>query len=427
MSIVAPNAAVTQPLPADFERVEDYVLGLGPEATAARDLLIYVHIPFCNSKCSFCAWVQPISARELRSGPDVRQRYVDAIIRQIAEYGPRLSALGYSPKYVYWGGGTPSILSPDQILAVGEALMSHFDLSEVRQYSVESSPETLSSGKLAAFGGIGVNRISIGIQSFDDRELRLAARAHSADDARNAVCMAKELGPGNLNIDLITGFPRQTEQMLAASMEVSVDLAPEHVTVYPYRAMPGTVMHRQMASGHLPSPSAAVQARLSRQARSALGAAHYEEYMLNYYALNGAKPFLAEKYYFDLEGDFFGFGSGAHSRLAHHWLQNRKGNLPRFMSAPAQLDRCERLTPASSFAYSSPISRIFNGGGRISYERFRDTFGFPFGELNQTAFLRRWRDALKAVGAELVMTSTEVYVHKPQARIRSRSEISRAH
>jgi len=142
-----------------------------------RDLMLYLHIPFCTSKCTFCAWVSGIDTPQLRSAADVRSHYVDAVIDQIRFYAPGINALGYVAPLVYWGGGTPSILEPEEITRLGNALRESFDLSGVREYSVESSPETLTRAKLEAFRSIGVNRVSIGVQSFEEQELRRAGRA----------------------------------------------------------------------------------------------------------------------------------------------------------------------------------------------------------------------------------------------------------
>lgn len=393
-----------------FKGVEERAASVRRPTRLGHNLLLYIHIPFCTAKCSFCAWVAPIAARDVRSGREVRAKYVEAVIAQIAEYGPRLTSLGYVPRYVYWGGGTPSILSASETEALGEAFATYFDLAEVREYSVESSPETLSVEKLKAFRKVGMNRLSIGVQSFDDSELQRAGRAHSAGDARRAVNMAKDVVPGNLNIDLISGFPRQTQEMLLQSVRDCIELGPEHVTVYPYVPIQGTVMFRQIVSDHLPISSVRERASLHSMARTALIEAGYEEYMPNYFALEQSKRFLAEKYYFLLEGDYIGFGSGAHSRVAHHWLLNKRGNLAQFLSSPTLFDVCMRFTPNATYGYGEAVSLVLSRGHRLSLARFREAFGFAFEQLDGTEFLDAWTKGLKASGQELVRSRSEVYI-----------------
>lgn len=380
----------------------------GSERFTERDLLVYVHIPFCSSKCSFCHWVSGISARQLRSGAEVRAQYVEALTEQIAEYGPQLADLGYVPRFVYWGGGTPSILSTEQIETLGDAIQANFDLRFVNEYSVEASPETLTPEKIDALLGAGMTRLSIGIQSFDDAELRRSARAHSSDQARASAHMAKARCE-NLNIDLIVGLPGQTEATLGASLASCIDIAPEHVTAYEYLPAGGTVMYRQIQSGHLRDLSRSERARALGQARRALSDAGYVEYMPMYYALHGEKPFGAEYYYFELRGDYFGFGSGPHSRVAHHLLINQRGELDAFLAEPTAFDVCQRISKETPDGYGPALGQALRLGQKISYARFRDAFGFDFNELLNTEYLRHQQAMLGSAQMKLVTTDTQVY------------------
>jgi len=372
-----------------------------------RDLMLYLHIPFCTSKCTFCAWVSGIDTPQLRSAADVRSHYVDAVIDQIRFYAPGINALGYVAPLVYWGGGTPSILEPEEITRLGNALRESFDLSGVREYSVESSPETLTRAKLEAFRSIGVNRVSIGVQSFEEQELRRAGRAHSAPQAEEAVRLARSEHVSNINIDLIVGFPRQTPEGLARTIDTAVALAPEHVTAYDYRQAPGTSMARQISSGHLPRSSMQAKAGAADQVHQALAAAGYVEYMPMYYSLGDRNRFEGEQYYFEWRGDYLGFGSGSRSILSHHLLQNNRGALDSFLAAPTAFDHC---LPLSFVHAAKEGSTLLLRGNQLEYERFYARYGFDFSRVWEHESFRELRAELAANGTPLVASATGVHI-----------------
>jgi len=147
-----------------------------------RKLLIYVHIPFCMSKCHFCDWVTEISVKDLRlpSTSTLRQRYLEALKTQIGYFGERLTSAGYRPTILYWGGGTASILTMAEICTIMDALRAQFDLGNLTEATIESSPETLTREKLRLFYDLGFRRISIGLQSMDDSRLRAIGHLRGA-------------------------------------------------------------------------------------------------------------------------------------------------------------------------------------------------------------------------------------------------------
>jgi coproporphyrinogen III oxidase-like Fe-S oxidoreductase len=376
-----------------------------------RPLLIYVHIPFCSSKCTFCVWVAGIDTPQLRSPDEVRARYVQALTAQIEYLAPHLADIGYVPRCVYWGGGTPSILTPVQIETIGDALQKNFDLSAVTEYSVESSPETLTAEKIRAFQAAGMNRLSIGVQSFDEAELRRAGRAHSPEDAQHAVRTARQQGCTNLNIDMITGFPKQTPEILASTLRTLLTLQPEHVTCYTYVAIDRTVMARQMRRGHLPASSAEQRAAAQDQAHRALAADGYDEYMSMYYSIRPERSFAGESYYFDWHGDFVGFGSGAHSILGHHLIGNKPGRLEEFISSPTVCDQHQKMGVGIALDASFKLLSL---GRRLDFERFRAKFGFDVDAVLNHRHMRATRALLDRLERPLVVTSTEAYVSAPE-------------
>jgi coproporphyrinogen III oxidase-like Fe-S oxidoreductase len=376
-----------------------------------RSLLLYVHIPFCSSKCSFCGWVAGIPTPQLRSPDETRSQYVSSVVRQIKYYAPRLTAIGYVPEIVYWGGGTPSILSAEQITAIGDALQENFDLSGVYEYSVESSPETLTAEKVKALQSAGVNRLSIGVQSFDDGELRRAGRAHSSRVAEEAIGLVRQQGCVNLNIDIITGFPGQTPDILERTIARTGRLRPEHVTAYSYYVVNQTVMARQLERGYSAGRNTEERALAQDRAYETLTGAGYTEYMPMYYSASPQQRFAGEGYYFDWLGDHIGFGSGANSIVGHHLLVSKRGNLDGFISSPTTCDHVERMGMRS--ALDDSIKQLTTFGRPLNYGRFHSRFGFDFEPLLAEPRLKGLRRVLESLDAPLILDSDAAHISAP--------------
>lgn len=302
-----------------------------------KRLLVYIHIPFCTSKCHFCDWVTEIPASSLRLNAVSSQRrnYIEAVKTQIRHFGPILARKSYRPDILYWGGGTASILTPGEISVIMQALGEEFDLSSLREATIECSPETLDTEKLRLFIKEGFRRISIGIQSLDNQRLRSIGRAHTAEQAVESVRTACEAGFEQINIDLISGFPGETLEEFDSSLRQALQLPANHVSLYPYRPAQGTIMVRQLNQG------IAGKTRLEEQLEAyALGQILLEEAGLKEYALShfGALPCYSDLAYFQLQMDWIGFGSGATSLIEGEYMATERGRLDRFTSQPLCFD-----------------------------------------------------------------------------------------
>ncbi len=293
------------------------------------DLLVYVHIPFCRSKCHFCDWVTEIPTSELlltETDPP-RRRYIDALCHELTERGARLTDAGYRPRILYWGGGTASILSLDEIARVGAALHSAFPGlgDELLESTIECSPETLEPEKLAAFRDIGFRRLSSGVQSFDDKRLRTLGRSHDARQARTIVQQARDAGFEDISIDLICGFPGQPSAETREAVRVALDLPLTHVALYPYRPAHGTVMRRQLGRGnrHIDRDE---QKRGYAEGAELLTGAGFDEYAMSHFGTGGLLCH-SDLAYFQLRCDWAGFGSGATSVLGGRYLAHARGRL----------------------------------------------------------------------------------------------------
>ncbi|MFF5207636.1 coproporphyrinogen-III oxidase family protein [Streptosporangium sp. NPDC000396] len=344
----------------------------------ARPLLVYVHIPFCSSKCHFCDWVTEIPTAELllRPADTPRRAYIAALCREIRERGADLAARGYRPAIMYWGGGTASILAEHEIEQIGTALHEVFDLSEgMAEATIECSPESLTPAKLAAFRRVGFRRWSSGVQSFDDRRLRRLGRSHDAAEARRAVHLAAEAGFDDRSIDLICGLPGEDVEEVAASVRAALDLPVTHVALYPYRPAHGTVLRRQVTRGTTAMLRSEQKSAYTRAA-AMLVDADLPEYAMSHF---GHHRCLSDLAYFQLRMDWAGFGSGATSLIAGEYLAHRRGFLAAYNRDPLHMD--ERY-PAASPAISSRLLyqslTTFEGASRTLWQ---ERTGVPLEEV----------------------------------------------
>lgn len=302
----------------------------------AKPLLIYANVPFCNSKCHFCDWVVQVPTAELRLTAESppRVRYLDAIRAQIRSHAPALNADGYRPRIMYWGGGTASILTAAEIEKLYSGLAGEFDLGALSEATIEGSPESLDLDKLTLLRELGFNRVSIGVQSFDDVRLRKIGRSHSAEQAFAGVDAARAAGFRNVNVDLIVGFPDQSLDEVERTIRQAVSLPVNHFSIYPYRASPGTVLRKQVNRG---SAELNVQRQLEayRLAQRILEGSGFGEYAMSYF---GTPRCQSDEAYYGLQMDWIGFGSGANSLINQRYLATNRGNLRRFNAEPAEFD-----------------------------------------------------------------------------------------
>ena len=280
-----------------------------------KPLGIYVQVPFCQTKCTYCNFHTGVFSKQLYAP------YVDAVCREIAEFPRLLSKNGIAGvpdavvDTVYVGGGTPSLLDPENLAQIIEAIRSSFP-SQFEEVTLEADPETISPEKAAAWREAGFNRISVGVQSFNDAELRSAGRIHRRVDVFNATKILRAAGFANLSFDLIAGLPRQTEQSWGNSVEQLLRLRPEHVSIYMMEIDEGSRLGLEVlqdgerySAKALPSDDA--MANYYEHGCRQLAAAGYEHYEISNWSLPGFESCHNLKYW--RREPYFGFGAGAHS------------------------------------------------------------------------------------------------------------------
>ncbi len=267
---------------------------------------LYVHIPFCAAICNYCNF-----NRGLFDGP-LKARYVDALTAEIVRAG-RSEVAGHADAAdtIYFGGGTPSLLSAADVRVVIDACRAAFAMPEDSEVTLEANPETVSVDTLAAFRGAGVNRLSFGVQSFRDDELKRLSRVHDAGRARSAVGEARRAGFDNLSLDLMMWLPGQQVEQWLESVESAIAVAPDHLSLYMLEVYPNAPLREDMARGAWSQAPDDDVAAMYVTGMERLEEAGYEQYEISNVARPARQSRHNLKYWTD--GDWMGFGCGAHS------------------------------------------------------------------------------------------------------------------
>jgi oxygen-independent coproporphyrinogen-3 oxidase len=357
-------------------------------------LSLYVHFPFCRQKCHFCDWVQRIPKQDLLrgAGDSKRRHYVEALSLEMRERGKRLSDQGYKPTVIYWGGGTSTSMDAGEVAEVVAALKDGFDLSQVSEWTIEGSPDTVSYESLAHYKSLGFNRFSVGVQSFDDGRLRKLGRRHNAGQGREAIRLARAAGFETVSLDIMCGFADETPEEIDANVAAAVELRPDHLSLYTFRPTEGTVIRRSIDRQQVKLEVARQVASYQRASR-ALVRAGYAEYGVGYF---GA-PAENVTAMFQLRSDVAGFGSGAVSILGRAYLGHSSGLLDRYIADPLNYD-FEQSLVAPGVALSLLRSGLSIHGG-IAAEDWEKRVGEPLAESLRRPEIARLLAMLGATGA----------------------------
>jgi oxygen-independent coproporphyrinogen-3 oxidase len=267
---------------------------------AEEPLGLYVHVPFCSSICNYCNFNRGLFDAALK------ERYVGALETEI-----RRAGRGERADTIYFGGGTPSLLEPDEIGRLIGACRRAFDVAPDSEVTLETNPETSSASRMEQFRAAGVNRISFGVQSFREAELRRLGRIHTVDRARAAVREARGAGFTNISLDLMMWLPQQTRDDWGESVERLIDVDPEHASLYLLELYPNAPLKEDMARAGWSLAPDEDAAEMYLWSLERLGAAGYRQYEISNVARAGAESRHNLKYWTD--GEWLGFGCGAHS------------------------------------------------------------------------------------------------------------------
>ncbi len=278
-----------------------------PRPTRAPDpsppLGLYVHIPFCVKKCPYCDFV---------SGPvglELRRSHLRALRAEIESS----QWAGETARTVFFGGGTPSELGAEELRGLVRALRGAFDLSRVGEWTLECNPGTARPAKLEAFARLGINRLSLGVQSFHDHHLKTLGRVHGADESRQSVRWAREAGFDNLSLDLMFALPGQTLAEWERDLEEALAMSPEHLSLYHLTIEPGTEFHQFRSQGRLAETDDELAADMYEMAIDACQRAGLAQYEISNFARPG-RECLHNQIYWRHE-PFLSFGLSAASYM----------------------------------------------------------------------------------------------------------------
>ncbi len=265
---------------------------------------IYIHIPFCRSRCSYCDFATGIYEGTLA------ERYVQALEKEIL--GWQDIEFPAAIDTIYLGGGTPSLLSASQVEAILAAIHSRFVVTESDvEVTMEMNPGTVTPALLDEFRNLGINRASFGAQTFDDRELARLGRSHTAHDTRQTFRYLREAGFNNVSFDLIAGLPGQTLDGWKRNLDESLALRPEHLSFYLLEVHEGTPLTEHIRRGVQPHPDDDLAAQMYELMLDRAGLAGYEHYEISNLCLPGLESRHNTKYW--TGAPYYGFGCSAHS------------------------------------------------------------------------------------------------------------------
>lgn len=271
-----------------------------------EELSLYIHIPFCVRKCGYCDFLSAPADEK------ARDRYVQALLMEIERYQGTETA-DRKIKTLYIGGGTPSILSVDQLDCIMQKIKYTFNFCDDIEASMEMNPGTASKEKCRALYQMGINRLSIGLQSTNDMELKTLGRIHSYEDFINTYTWCREAGFQNINVDLMAALPYQIVESYTTGLRKIICLAPEHISAYSLILEEGTPFYQKYNSGCYPLPDEEQERLMYRETEQILAQAGYERYEISNYAKKGYA--CRHNLVYWQGGDYLGLGLGSSSYM----------------------------------------------------------------------------------------------------------------
>ncbi len=344
-----------------------------------KELELYIHIPFCLRKCKYCDFLSAVSTK------DQRQDYVESLCRKIRSYKDLAKVSLVSS--IFLGGGTPSILTGQQVRAIFEAIRDTFCLREDAEISMEMNPGTVTRDKLTAYKACGINRLSIGLQSTDPKELRALGRIHSYEEFLESYQMAREVGFDNINVDLMSAIPFQTRESYQRTLKKVAKLtpAPEHISAYsliieegtPFYEIYGDREGKKLSAEDLemfgPLPGEEEERQMYRDTIEILESFGYHRYEISNYAKEGYECRHNLGYW--NRKDYLGIGSGAASLI-----ENRRFRSPDLPGGEKEAEKdVEVLSREDQMEETMFLGlRTMKGVGA---EKFYESFGLSLKEV----------------------------------------------
>lgn len=357
-----------------------------PQSDPDKTLGLYIHIPFCRSKCEYCDFYSLAGGRDR----DAMDQYVGAVIAHLREAAQHASA--YTVDTIYFGGGTPSYFGPERLKPILTEIFRRYNVSKSAEITLEANPDSVNARALRRLQRAGFNRISIGVQSDSNELLKALGRPHSYQQAVLAVREARRAGFDNISVDLMYGLPNQTRDQWMNTLQNVIQLRPEHISCYGLKVEPGTPLYGYRDCANLPDDD--TQADMYLFAVNSLESYGYRQYEISNFAITGCESRHNLKYW--LGGEYLGFGPSAASDFAGKRFTcapDLSGYIHGVQSGGAVLSECESL-PLHERAGEYLMLRLRTRYG-IDAEAYSRTFLMPFDPL--AAELERFAHAGLAV------------------------------
>jgi putative oxygen-independent coproporphyrinogen III oxidase len=351
-------------------------------------LALYVHMPWCVRKCPYCDF----NSHQLKSTvPDAG--YIDALLRDFEAELPLVARRRVDT--VFFGGGTPSLFSPEDFSRLLEAMRRRIEFAADAEITLEANPGTIERGRFAGYAHAGINRVSLGAQTFSPSALAGLGRIHTADDTHRAVEELRAAGIDNFNLDLMYALPSQTLDEAIFDVATACRLAPSHMSYYQLTLEPGTVFYSRPPS--LPDDDAAWD--IQTHCQRLLAASGYDQYEVSAYAKTGARCRHNLNYW--RFGDYLGLGAGAHGKLTVELpgaiLRSTKPKQPReFQSAAGNPAACERRTiPVADLPFEFMLNALRLNDG-FENELFESRTGLTMAGIEAAMTDARNRNLIEA-------------------------------
>lgn len=296
---------------------------------------LYIHIPFCRQKCKYCDFVS------FAGWESLADKYIAALKSEAEEY------CGEQIDTIFIGGGTPSVLSAEQITEIIKMCFETFDISENYEFTIEANPGTLDDARIAAMLDGGINRISVGVQSFNDVELQRIGRIHDAEMAYNTICHLKKMGFSNINIDLMTALPEQSMDSLKHTLEKAVSLPVSHISAYSLIIEDGTPFEKEYSEGKLVLPDEDEDREMYSYTVKFLRQNDFLQYEISNFAKKGYECRHNIKYW--TSEPYIGLGVAAHSYTGNERYYNTSDIINYTNGTPKKVIPLTRADKISEF------------------------------------------------------------------------------
>lgn len=342
---------------------------------------LYIHIPFCAKKCAYCDFIS-------FEGKERERAYIEAVIREMRGYADE------KIDTVFIGGGTPSYIASEGIIRLLEAACAHFSIDGRAEITIECNPSGLNEEKLDAYKAAGINRLSLGLQSAADEELKMLGRLHDFNGFISAYEQAEKRFD-NINIDLISALPGQNWENFLFSLQKVTELAPEHISVYSLIIDPGTPLGRRVEKGELQPVSDETDRLIYHETGKFLSAAGYKRYEISNYAKQGRE--CAHNLNYWLSGDYIGLGCAAHSCYGGRRYHNYD-SLEEYLRFPGEKQDIQLLERKDRIAECIMLELRLTDG--INRKRFLKRFGTDIYDMYSTIIKGLIKNGLMELTAE---------------------------